>query len=1090
MDHHSQLLRSLLAQLASKQFMADDENGTIAAEFLKLKRQSTKYRTEKTYATKAADKQENVKKNRYKDIVPFDHSRVKLSLNTSKNDTDYINANFIQGALGPKAYIATQGPLPHTVLDFWRMLWEYNVEVIIMACREFEMGKKKCERYWPETMVDSFVCEPFTILCELEENKGDYLIRTLKVTFNKSSRTLKQLHYMNWPDHGVPDSIPPILEMLQDMRLYQDHEDVPICIHCSAGCGRTGALCAIDYTWNLLKKQMITDNFSIFDLVKNMRTQRPSIVQTKEQYELVYKTIHFLFERHLQVTESYSLHKEVHVAPPALPAPTDNTLSDLSSFKPELEPALDSRLYSDYDFRHPEMDITTEHHNNFAPEFSQPLHYLSSHSQPAHPGPKFTPTNVFNEMKNWAIGKSKSKPSTTPMTWQQVAIESHKPQISEPTLLQQTEFGHQKSQIPDLSPPRQTEFGYQQPHIQEAIQPQQTNLGYHKHHIHEPTPSQQTDIEYQTPQMREYSPTQQQTDLGYQTPQIRDYFITQQQTHLVYQTPQLKEPSPTQQQTHLGYQTPQMRELSPTQHQRDLGHQTPQMREPSPTQQQTDLGYQAHQMQEPTPAQEADFGYDKPAIPEFTPHCHTDLKHPRSQITVTAMRQQTQPSDSLSFSDPIRSTPVNELIQNDSETLLQPLVTTSLCQMVEDPYFGSEFQESNKSLNTSTENIQQWNENPCFNLNSTLETKNVTLEIPKQETITDVTFSSSENSPPPLPERTPDSYILADAKAKDISSVSKSVTLDIPPSAASETVNGGCSPSPPPLPERTPESFILADEDLLRIAVQEMPHQTVLRVGRSSEWSGNSNADVELNRSWSRTKSLRTRFSVCDPVHIQSFTPTQEPLDKSTPFTPFPERIPDSSLNDAVTPPVPERTPESFIMVTDKEKQGVVDDQLLIPKHAVEEISVTCLPDTVQQRQRLGTSSEWAGSSQTKTFLDVMSRSKSVKVKHTKQDRLCVAPQPLQPSAATAESVSPAARNQPSANSLHPTVNQSEKTSVVSKARAKSFKFLKGRQKSKTAPPPAVPPPPYGATAGGFKFDFGLRFGKPKGPRSQPETWV
>uniref|UniRef100_A0AAR2KEC5 protein-tyrosine-phosphatase n=1 Tax=Pygocentrus nattereri TaxID=42514 RepID=A0AAR2KEC5_PYGNA len=97
--------------------------------FAKLKRQSTKYRTEKTYPTKAAEKQDNVKKNRYKDIVPFDHTRVKLSLSTSKHDSDYINANFIKGVFGARAYIATQGPLPNTVLDFWRMLWEYNVQV-------------------------------------------------------------------------------------------------------------------------------------------------------------------------------------------------------------------------------------------------------------------------------------------------------------------------------------------------------------------------------------------------------------------------------------------------------------------------------------------------------------------------------------------------------------------------------------------------------------------------------------------------------------------------------------------------------------------------------------------------------------------------------------------------------------------------------------------------------------------------------------------------------------------------------------------------------------------------------------------------
>uniref|UniRef100_A0A672TIY2 protein-tyrosine-phosphatase n=1 Tax=Strigops habroptila TaxID=2489341 RepID=A0A672TIY2_STRHB len=101
----------------------------FAEEFLKLKRQSTKYRSDKIYPTAASEQPENIKKNRYKDILPFDHSRVELSLITSDTDSHYINANFIKGIYGPRAYIATQGPLPTTVIDFWRMIWEYEVLV-------------------------------------------------------------------------------------------------------------------------------------------------------------------------------------------------------------------------------------------------------------------------------------------------------------------------------------------------------------------------------------------------------------------------------------------------------------------------------------------------------------------------------------------------------------------------------------------------------------------------------------------------------------------------------------------------------------------------------------------------------------------------------------------------------------------------------------------------------------------------------------------------------------------------------------------------------------------------------------------------
>ncbi|KAM9110883.1 tyrosine-protein phosphatase non-receptor type 22 isoform 4-T4 [Megaptera novaeangliae] len=225
----------------------------FANEFLTLKRLSTQYKADKTYPTTEAERPKNIKKNRYKDILPYDHSRVELSMVTSDEDSSYINANFIKGVYGPKAYIATQGPLPTTVLDFWRMIWEYSVLIIVMACMEFEMGKKKCERYWAEPGEMQLQLGPFSISCEAENKKSDYTIRTLQAKFNSETRTIYQFHYKNWPDHDVPSSIDPILELIWDVRCYQEDNSVPICIHCSAGCGRTGVICAIDYMWMLLK---------------------------------------------------------------------------------------------------------------------------------------------------------------------------------------------------------------------------------------------------------------------------------------------------------------------------------------------------------------------------------------------------------------------------------------------------------------------------------------------------------------------------------------------------------------------------------------------------------------------------------------------------------------------------------------------------------------------------------------------------------------------------------------------------------------------------------------------------------------------
>ncbi|XP_032078016.1 tyrosine-protein phosphatase non-receptor type 12 isoform X2 [Thamnophis elegans] len=299
-----EILRRFIQRVRAMKDAERHGEDNFAADFMRLRRLSTKYRTEKIYPTITGEKEENVKKNRYKDILPFDHSRVKLTLKTPTQDSDYINANFIKGVYGPKAYVATQGPLANTVIDFWRMIWEYNVAIIVMACREFEMGRKKCERYWPLYGEESISFGPFHISCEAEQVRTDYYIRTLLIEYQNESRRIYQFHYVNWPDHDVPSSFDSILDMISLMREYQEHEDVPICIHCSAGCGRTGAICAIDYTWNLLKAEKIPEEFNVFNLIQEMRTQRHSAVQTKEQYELVHRAIAQLFEKQLQKYES------------------------------------------------------------------------------------------------------------------------------------------------------------------------------------------------------------------------------------------------------------------------------------------------------------------------------------------------------------------------------------------------------------------------------------------------------------------------------------------------------------------------------------------------------------------------------------------------------------------------------------------------------------------------------------------------------------------------------------------------------------------------------------------------------------------
>ncbi|EMP32122.1 Tyrosine-protein phosphatase non-receptor type 12 [Chelonia mydas] len=284
----------------------------------RLRRLSTKYRTEKIYPTVTGEKEENVKKNRYKDILPFDHSRVKLTLKTLPQDSDYINANFIK--------------------------------IIVMACREFEMGRKKCERYWPLHGEESVTFGPFQISCEAEQARTDYYIRTLLLEFQNETRRVYQFHYVNWPDHDVPSSFDSILDMISFMREYQEHEDVPICIHCrsqpasiTAMTGKGGSTSDCDCASAAFLAQKIPEEFNVFNLIQEMRTQRHSAVQTKEQYELVHRAIAQLFEKQLQKYES---HTDWKIADGVNETSTEKTVNSIDLEKQDSPPPKPPRTRS------------------------------------------------------------------------------------------------------------------------------------------------------------------------------------------------------------------------------------------------------------------------------------------------------------------------------------------------------------------------------------------------------------------------------------------------------------------------------------------------------------------------------------------------------------------------------------------------------------------------------------------------------------------------------------------------------------------------------------------------------------------------
>ncbi|XP_061591662.1 tyrosine-protein phosphatase non-receptor type 18 isoform X2 [Cololabis saira] len=285
---------------------------TVDQEYYVLRSQTPLLKRELGLTNDVGALKENIKRNRYKDILPYDQSRVVLSLPTADSSSDYINASLIKGASEDRGYVACQGPISSTLTDFWRMIWELHIKVIVMACREVEMGKRKCECYWG-VAHQSAAFGPFTVTNEETRPNEDMVIRTLSVTFQQESRSLVQYQFLSWPDHDVPYDTSGVLDLLERARISRGADTSPLLIHCSAGCGRTGVICALDYIHDLLVTKQITAHLSILKVVLDLRMQRPSAVQTKEQYQFIFTAVVSMLEHFLQALRQpvYSNQPEV-----------------------------------------------------------------------------------------------------------------------------------------------------------------------------------------------------------------------------------------------------------------------------------------------------------------------------------------------------------------------------------------------------------------------------------------------------------------------------------------------------------------------------------------------------------------------------------------------------------------------------------------------------------------------------------------------------------------------------------------------------------------------------------------------------------
>lgn len=245
---------------------------------------------------KAACCPQNMCKNRYYNVLPNEESRVKLHA-LVEGDGDYINANFVSCEKARRKYILTQAPLPNTMNDMWRMIWQEKVPVIVCLTKLSEGEVQKAHKYWP----DEGQTTQFGRLY-VKQTKA-HLVSNIAVRYfdiwmeggKDHALSVTHMHYLDWPDHGAPASTQPI-RMLANLVSEKAGVSGPVVVHCSAGVGRAGTFVAIHITLNQLEKFPISQSSSKFpinikEVVSTLRSQREGTVQTVEQYIFIYKAI-------------------------------------------------------------------------------------------------------------------------------------------------------------------------------------------------------------------------------------------------------------------------------------------------------------------------------------------------------------------------------------------------------------------------------------------------------------------------------------------------------------------------------------------------------------------------------------------------------------------------------------------------------------------------------------------------------------------------------------------------------------------------------------------------------------------------------
>ncbi|XP_054858778.1 tyrosine-protein phosphatase non-receptor type 6 isoform X1 [Eublepharis macularius] len=290
-------IENRVQELNKRSQVEEAAKGGFWEEFDSLQKQDSK----NLYDRHEGQRPENKSKNRYKNILPFDHSRVILQdRDVNVPGADYINANYIQNKLfGPeestKTYIASQGCLDATVNDFWQMIWQENSRIIVMTTREVEKGRNKCVPYWPEVR-SSKEYRPYLVENVCEHDALEYKLRHLRlspINNGEAVRDIWHYQYLSWPDHGVPSEPGGVLGFLDQVNQKQESipRAGPIVVHCSAGIGRTGTIIVIDMVMDMISTKGLDCDIDIPKAIQMVRAQRSGMVQTEAQYKFIYMAI-------------------------------------------------------------------------------------------------------------------------------------------------------------------------------------------------------------------------------------------------------------------------------------------------------------------------------------------------------------------------------------------------------------------------------------------------------------------------------------------------------------------------------------------------------------------------------------------------------------------------------------------------------------------------------------------------------------------------------------------------------------------------------------------------------------------------------